>query len=96
MTEQSDFPAQHYNQAGKEKAPRQEVSDKQQRREHHKMSPVENAAVHTASVFHEEALERAPQNHADQVSHVVKKRQHYKFFGVDNAGHIKRPKNCVE
>ena len=51
VTQQSDFPPQHHNQAGEEQAPGEKISDKEQRRAHHEMPPVENAAVDAALVL---------------------------------------------
>ena len=72
MFEQSNFPAKHNDQTGKEQAPGKKVSDKQHRGKHHEMSPVKNSAVDTAFIFNEETLKRAPDDDTDQIADIIK------------------------
>ena len=46
------LPSYEKHQTGEEKTPGKKVSDEQHRGEHHKISPVKNAAVDAAFVFY--------------------------------------------
>ena len=96
MLDYGYLPPYEQHQAGKEKAPCKEVSDKQHRREHHKISPVKDAAVDTAFIFNYEGLERAPDNHAYQVAHIVKGSEKQKLMWSDDVGHIQNAENRIE
>ena len=96
MFEQRDLPAQHQRNAGKEQAPGEEVTDKQHRREHHKIAPVEDAAVDTAAVLDKIILERTPDDHADQVADIIKHRQQDQLFRLNDVHDIQRAKDRVD
>ena len=96
MFEQRDLPTQHQHNAGKEQAPGEEVADKQHRREHHKIAPVEDAAVDTAAVLDKIILERAPDDHADQVADIIKHRQQNQLFRLNDVHDIQRAKDRVD
>ena len=96
MLDQCNFPTEHQHNAGKEQTPRKEVSDKQHRCEHHKISPVKDPAVHAAPVLDDVILERAPYDHADQIAHIVEQRQQDQFFRRDNVHNIKCSKDGIK
>lgn len=96
MLNQGDFPPEHEHDARKEQTPREEVPYKKHRGKHHKIAPVKDSAVDAAAVLYDKALERAPDDHADQVAHIVKDRQENQFLRADNLKHIKNAENCVE
>ena len=96
MLDKRQFPSYHHHQAGKEKAPAEEVSDEKHGRKHHEISPVEDSAVYAALILDEKALERTPQHHADQVADVVESSQQYQFLAADDVGNVKQTEDCVE
>ena len=58
----NNFPMNQYHERYKKQAPAEEIFNKQHRCEHHKMSPVIDSAIHTASVLHNACLKRAKNN----------------------------------
>lgn len=65
-----------YHHRGEEQAPAEEIADKQHGCEHHEMSPVVDAAVDTAAIFHNKGLEGTEEQNADIVTEKEKHRQH--------------------
>ena len=53
-----------------------------ERRKHHKVIPVENAACGTALIFHKNRSERAPYNDANQIANVEKHAYQQNFCAV--------------
>lgn len=96
VLEQRDLPAQHQHNAGKEQTPGEEVADKQHRCEHHEIAPVEDAAVHAAAILDDVILERTPDDHADQVAHIIEQRQQDQLFRLDNVHNVKCPKDSIK
>ena len=74
---QQIFPLNEQSQRNAQQAPGVEVGDKQQRREHHGEIPVVDAAGGAAAVLHQEGLEGAEKQHADQVGQVVEGAQQH-------------------
>jgi len=79
------FPLNQHNTRCKKQTPAVEISDKEHRGKHHKMSPVINTAIDAASVFHDKTLERTEKQNANVVAEEIKYRQHQKVCLIHNA-----------
>lgn len=75
------LPAYQHYAGGEKQAPSEEARHKKHWGIHHKMTPVVNAAVDAAAVFHDERLEGAVYQHTYKVAHKIKERKenHFRF-----------------
>jgi len=80
MMQEYELPAQHHDQRCEKKTPGVEIAYEKQRCKHHKMTPVENAAVYTAFVFDDKTLERTPQHYTNKVADIEKGGYHDQLF----------------
>ena len=90
------LPSYEQHQTGEEKTPGKKVSDEQHRREHHKISPIKDAAVDAAFILYYKRLERAPDNHAYQVTHIVEGGKEQQLMWSNDVGHIQNAENRIE
>ena len=60
------------------------------------MSPVIDAAVNAAFVFHDKGLERAEEQDADVVTQEVEDRQHQQVACPDDAQQIQKTENRIK
>jgi hypothetical protein len=86
-----NLPTDKQNDRCEKQAPSKEILYKEQRGVHHKVTPVENSAVYTATIFHDKRLKRTPQNHANEISHIKEHRQQNQFFCAD---YLKQIEQC--
>jgi len=93
MERKGNFPYRKNDYGNSAKAPGEKSRNKEKRRKHHDMVPVENSAGCAAAVFHEPDPERAPEKNADEVADIENDRKEQKHVSADYSGEIKR-RNC--
>lgn len=96
MARVDDLPVKHDNAGSEEKTPAEEIFDEEHRREHHKVSPVIDAAVDAAFVFHNKGLERTIEKDADVIGEEEEYRQHQQILRSQNADQVKDSEDRVE
>jgi len=69
IEENAQFPDQEDGNGQSKKTPGVEAFYKEQRREHHQMIPVEDAACGAAAVLHQQT-KRTPDQHTDEITHI--------------------------
>lgn len=89
MLKIDQFPAQQDEKRHKKQAPGEKTGDKEHGCVHHKMTPVEDAAVDTAAVIHNPALKRTEKENADQVTDIIKHGQQKEFGNPDPASDVR-------
>ena len=88
MERKGNFPDCKDDQSACAKAPCEETGNKNDRRKHHHMVPVENTACGAAAVFHKPNSERAPEKNADKVADIKSYRKEKKNSASDDSGKI--------
>ena len=77
MDEHSQLPYHHYQDSNTQQSPCEKSRNKQERREHHEVIPVEYPACGTALIAQEKP-ERTPEKYADKICH-IEKRHEYQY-----------------
>ena len=94
--EEGDFPPEEQDDGGGKKTPRIELSDKEERREHHGVIPVIDSASAAALVFQKPGLERAEKQNADHIADGIGACDEHHDAFVKYAEHIKSAENGIE
>ena len=79
-----------------QQAPVKQRGDKQERRKHHGIVPVINAAGNTAFVLHKPCLERTEKQNTDHVAHGIGQTDQQENTAVDKAREVQHADDAVE
>lgn len=90
------FPFDQKRKSAEEQRERPEASDEHQRREHHGIVPVVDTAVRAARVLHDERLEGAPEQDADDVRYGIEHRDDDEDARIDDLVEIKHANSAIE
>ena len=96
MSAVGDLPPKKEEQGTAEQAVRVDMRNEYERREHHRVIPIVNAAGGTAPVLHKPGLERTEIKNADNIAHRKAERDQDQYPRVKNAEEIKQAENTVE
>ena len=91
-----DLPAKQEQKRHSEQAPRVEIRDEHQRREHHREVPIIYAADCTASVFHKPGLKGAEKQDADHVADSVREADEDEDAAVDDTDVMQESDRAIQ